>query len=346
MSAPQRISLALQGGGAHGAFTWGVLDRLLDAPEIEIAALSGTSAGALNAAAYKAGLLSGGREGARAALEALWDAVSQAGDWRMSNWFFPLLPMFTAASQAAEDMLPVSPQGMAAQLISPYDWGPLWRNPLAPAVETFDFSKVCAHAGPRLFISATNVRSGKIRVFGGEEITPQVLLASACLPSVFQAVELDDPKTGQREAFWDGGYTGNPALFPLYERDLPDDIVVVAINPMQRADIPKTPGDIQDRVSEISFNASLLSELRAIDFVQRLIREGRMPKGVMKALRVHMIGDEALMAGLNPRSKMSPTPEFVAKMKAAGQAAASLFLAQHSADIGTRASTDLRALFG
>ncbi len=342
----RRISLALQGGGAHGAFTWGVLERLLDEPGLEIAAISGTSAGALNAAALKAGLLAGGAEGAKAALAALWGRIADLGDLRVTRWISQTFPMATALGQAAAATLPVSPAGIAAQVYTPYAWGPFWQNPLHEAVAEFDFGAVCGAAGPELYVSATNVRSGKIRVFAGQEITPATLLASACLPTVFQAIELDDPATGKAEVYWDGGFTGNPALFPLYQPQLPDDILIVSINPLYRAAVPVTPVEIQDRINEISFNAALLGELRAVNFVKRLIAEGRMPKGAMKDLNIHIVADDALMNGLGAATKLAPSPLLLEKLRAAGHAACDGFLAAHGARIGRESSIDLRGLFG
>ena len=171
-------------------------------------------------------------------------------------------------------------------------------------------------------------------------------MASACLPTVFQAVELTDPKTGVVEAYWDGGYTGNPALFPLYSKDLPDDVVIVSINPMRRNEVPKSAVDIQNRINEISLYASLLGELRAIEFVKRLIRQGKMEKGVMKEVLIHFISDEALMNELTANSKLSPTPALLYRLKAAGRAAAGTFLQGHRGDIGKRASINLAGLFG
>lgn len=341
-----RINLALQGGGAHGAFTWGVLDRLLDEPGIEIAGISGTSAGALNAAALKIGLIEGGPAGAKAALADLWRRVGAMGDFRMVRWMRQAFPMATALAEAVAEAVPVSPAAIAAQVYTPYAWGPFWENPLADVVARFDFRRICAAQGPDLFISATNVRSGKIRVFAGAEISPEVLLASACLPTVFQAVELRDPATGKRETFWDGGYTGNPALFPLYQPHLPDDILLVAINPLRRDDIPVTPVEIQNRVNEISFNAALLGELRAVAFVKRLIAEGRMPRGSMKDIRLHLLADDALMNELGAGSKLSPTPALLERLHEAGQAACDRFLHRHGGKIGQESSADLRALFG
>lgn len=342
----RQINLALQGGGAHGAFTWGVLDRLLEDDDIEIAAISGTSAGALNGAALKAGLQIGGRDGAKDSLDQLWNQVGRLDEARLNEWMFPGLPFVAAMAEAVEDLFPFSPHGIAAQLVSPYAWGTTWRNPLEQVVRRLDFTHVCADDGPKLFVSATNVRTGKIRVFSGDEVSAEVLMASACLPTAFQAVELTDPKTGQVEAFWDGGFAGNPALFPLYIKSLPDDVVIVSINPMRRDELPKSAIEIQNRINEISFNASLLGELRAVEFVKRLIRQGKMEKGAMKDVLIHFISDEALMNDLTASSKMSPSPQLLYRLKAAGRHAAGAFLQSHRGDIGKRASKDLRALFG
>jgi NTE family protein len=336
----KRVNLALQGGGAHGAFTWGVLDRLLEEDDLEIAGISGTSAGALNGAALKAGLIAGGRDPARKRLDRLWAHVGEIGDFRMVPWLAPFLPAVRFWQTATAAMLPFSPEGLAAQMYSPYAWGNSWRNPLEPVVRDLDFSEVCAEAQPRLFVSATNVRTGKIKVFQGAEITPEALMASACLPTVFQTVEIDG------EAYWDGGYAGNPALFPLYEPDLPDDILVVSINPLRRDELPESALDIQNRINEISFNAALLGELRAINFVRRLIAEGRMDRGKMKAVNVHMIADDGLMNDLSAGSKLSPTPLLLERLKDAGRAAAERFLGADGAKIGLDPSINLPGLVG
>lgn len=335
------ISLALQGGGAHGAFTWGVLDRLLEEPGPEIAAISGTSAGALNGAALKAGLVAGGREGARKRLRRLWDDIADIGDFRLLlPWFQHLMPALRMAQETTAALLPFSPQGLAAQFYSPYAWGAAWRNPLEPVVRDLDFGCVCAGEAPQLFIGATNVRTGKARIFAGREITAEALLASAALPSVFQAVEIGG------ESYWDGGFAGNPSLWPLYDHELPDDILIVHVNPLRREEVPETPLEIQNRVSEISFNATLLSELRAIAFVKRLIAEGRVAPGQMKDVRVHMILDDGLMNGLTATSKLQPSRALIERLFGAGRAAADKFLADCGDQIGRRGSADLAALFG
>ncbi|MBR3369902.1 MAG: patatin-like phospholipase family protein [Rhodobacteraceae bacterium] len=341
----KRINLALQGGGAHGAFTWGVLDRLLQDDSIEIAAISGTSAGALNAAALKAGMADGGRAGARALLDQIWHQVGAVHDLRLTGWIAQALPPIGVVNSWMESLMPVSPMDMAALMTSPYQYGPLYRNPLEPVVRSLRFDQVCSHDGPELYIAATNVRSGKIRVFSGDELSCEVILASACLPTLFQAVEFVDPQTGQQEAFWDGGYTGNPALFPLFEPHLPDDIMIVNINPLVRANLPRTPQDIQNRMNEISFNSSLLRELRAIGFVKRLIAEGRMERGKMKDVLLHMVADDALMNTLSVTSKVTPTPYLLHSLKEAGRAACNTFLSRHKSDLNARATIDLEAMF-
>lgn len=335
------ISLALQGGGAHGAYTWGVLDRLLEERDLEFAAISGTSAGALNGAALKAGLVAGGREAARKRLRRLWDDIADIGDFRiLLPWFQPFLPMMRMVQDVTEALMPVSPQGMAAQIYSPYSWGAAWRNPLEPVIRDLDFSHVCANAGPALFIGATNVRTGKARVFRGDEITPEALMASACLPSVFQAVEIGG------EAYWDGGFAGNPSLWPLYDRALPDDILIVHVNPLRREDLPETPLEIQNRINEISFNATLLSELRSIAFVRRLIAEGRVQPGQMKDLRLHMVLDDLLMNELSASSKLQPSAALIERLFEAGRASAEGFVSKCADKIGRESSVDLAALFG
>lgn len=346
MAEPIRINLALQGGGAHGAFTWGVLDRLLEDDEIEVAAISGTSAGALNAAAFKAGMVRGGRAGARENLDWLWGEIGAVENAAISAW----LNVVSPATSVLAKMIEYSPAYTAfdavSRMSSPYVFGGLIRNPLTRIVEKFQFDKVHSGDGPELFICATNVRTGKIRVFQDGEIGVQAILASACLPTLFEAVELTDPVTGTTEAFWDGGYTGNPALFPLYEARFPDDIVIVNINPLYREEIPEDAQAIQNRINEISFNSSLLRDLRAIQFVKRLIGEGAVEKGRMKDVLVHMIADDPLMNELNVATKTIPNPVVIARLREAGRGAAAAFLSAHKGDLGKRGTVDLVSMFG
>ena len=340
MTEPIRINLALQGGGAHGAFTWGVLDRLLDDEDIEVAAISGTSAGAMNGAAFKAGWLENGRKGARANLDWFWSQTGAINDDRLTQWLTALAPTVPQLARA----MALSPAYMAfdmtARMVSPYVYGPMLRNPLERIVRQFRYDEVCAADGPELYVGATNVRSGKIRVFSGDDIGPDALMASACLPTLFQSVEIEG------EAYWDGGYTGNPALFPLFEPHLPDDVLIININPIVRDDVPTESQEIQNRINEISFNASLLRELRAIAFVKRLLADGSLARGTMKDVLVHMVSDDVLMNDLNVATKTIPTAVILATLKSAGRAAMDGFLAVHKADLGRRSTVDLAAMFG
>ncbi|MDF3413790.1 patatin-like phospholipase family protein [Sulfitobacter sp. M57] len=338
-----RINLALQGGGAHGAFTWGVLDRLLQEDDIEIGAISGTSAGALNGAALKAGWVKNGAQGARDNLDWLWTQVSGVEDLAQAAWMAPF--GVEALSRAMEYSWPVAMADAVSNLTSPYSYGPFYRNPLKDIVAKFDFDRVCNKVEPHLHICATRVRNGKIKVFSGDEISADAIMASACLPTLFQAVEIYDPQTDRVEPFWDGGYTGNPALFPLFDDALPADIVIININPLEREDLPVTPKQIQNRINEISFNSSLLRELRAIDFVQRLLDEGRLPEDRMHRVRVHMIADDALMAQLSVVTKSVPNAAVIAELKQAGYAAAERFLSDHKDQIGKESSVNLREMF-
>jgi len=214
------INLALQGGGAHGAFTWGVLDRLLEEEWIEFEGITATSAGAVNAAAFKAGYVTGGRQGAKDQLDAFWESiggVSSLTPEPIKQWLTAIAPPLPMIAGLTDFNPAVKAAEMFSQTFSPYEVNPLNFHPLRATVDQFfDFDQVCADEGPKLFISATNVRSGKVKIFQGNEISTDAILASSCLPQIYQAVEIVDPETGIMEAYWDGGFMGNPALFPLF----------------------------------------------------------------------------------------------------------------------------------
>nr|WP_111298049.1 patatin-like phospholipase family protein [Paracoccus saliphilus] len=343
------INLGLQGGGAHGAFTWGVLDRLLDERWLQVAAISGTSAGALNGAALKAGLATGagpaGRHAARENLDALWSGIGAMSDNRVVRWLQSLMPMPRGFQRLTEMVSPAAWLDNLTRLFSPYDYGPFYVNPLGQLLRDLPHADFACDGGPALFIAATNVRTGRIKVFTGPGATAQAVMASACLPTLFQAVEIADPATGRLEAYWDGGYGGNPALFPLYRPDFPRDILIVAINPLLREVLPRTPVEIADRVNEISFNSSLMNQLRAINFVKELTAEKRLESRSMKNVLVHLIEDDALMIDLTARSKLMPRPGLLAAMKAAGQNAADRFIEDHADKLNNEDSFDLSALF-
>lgn len=345
------INLALQGGGAHGAFTWGALDRLMEEEGIEVEGISGTSAGAMNAAAFKSGFVDGGRAGAQKSLAHLWTRI---GDMARHTSFNPLLewvkaihPTLSSVSAAID----AAPQNLVnaqvAQFFSPYDLNPFGINPLRDLLaDDLDFDAVCSHCRPHLFIAATNVRTGKIRVFEGDEISVDAIVASTCLPSLFQAVELHDPKTGRTEAFWDGGFTGNPALFPLHRGTQARDIVIIHINPMEREEIPRTAREIENRVNEISFNSSLNFELRAINMVREMIAAGRLEANEWKDVLIHSVADDETMRMLGVSTKVNADDFILERLKEAGAKAMDRFLVDHWDKLGTCASVELERIYG
>lgn len=335
-SFQKSINLALQGGGSHGAYTWGVLDRFLEDGRIFIEAISGTSAGAMNAVVMSDGLVAGKEEGAREALHQFWWDVSQASAWSpmkrgpldvfMGNWTLDNSPSFLFF-----DML--------NRIASPYDMNPMDINPLRDIVERrVDIERVRRCDQVRIYISATNVETGKVKVFKRDELTYDMIMASACLPFMFKAVEIDGIP------YWDGGYMGNPVLFPFYH-SVSDDVVIVQINPLKRAGTPKKAREILDRVNEITFNSSLLKELRAIEFVRRLIDEGKLDRGDYKRLLMHVIEAEADIKPLGASSKLNAEWDFLCHLFNIGRAAADRWLAAEFDHIGERATVNLRAMF-
>jgi len=347
--ATKKINLALQGGGAHGAFTWGVLDRLLEEDSITIDGITGTSAGAMNGAALKSGWIRNGNQGAKDELASFWAEISgrsslvETGVERWLRLFSPDTEMFARLAE----MNPAYLAGDAmSRVFSPYDTNPLNFHPLRGIVtEMLDYDNVCASEGPKLFVSATNVRNGKIKVFSGREITPDALLASACLPTIYQAVEIPDPETGEMHAYWDGGYVGNPALFPLFYETDTSDVLIVHINPIRREEVPRSATDISNRINEISFNSSLLRELRAIEFVKKLLRKGVISPGTMRDVRVHSIMDDDLMTQLGVATKLTVDAAFLRTLHEAGRAQMEAFLKKHWTDLGENETVNLRAMF-
>jgi NTE family protein len=328
------IDLALQGGGSHGAFTWGVLDRLLEENWLHIAAISGTSAGAMNAAVLVSGWTEGGAEGARRALANYWQRVSRAAafsplqrsplDRLMGRWTLDTSPAYVAMD-------------LMSRLLSPYDLNPIGFNPLRNILEeSIDFEHLSG-SPIRLFVTATNVRTGRGRVFRNPEITADVLLASACLPTVFRAVEIDG------EAYWDGGYAGNPTITPLVRETDAHDTIVVQINPRERADTPRSAADILNRLNEISFNSPLMKELRMIALLRQVSDPGTGEGARWAQMRTHRIMTDAL-AKFGASSKLNGEWEFVAMLREEGRHAASEFLKAHADDLGRRSTADIDVL--
>jgi NTE family protein len=312
------INLALQGGSAHGAFTWGVLDRLIEEPRIEVEGVSATSAGAMNAAVMAHGLTTGGRKGAREALEEFWLGVARVSA--------PLgvLQLFEIVSR----------------FLSPYQVNPFNYNPLRRLIrDVVDFERLRQGSAIKLFVSATNVRTGKIKVFTDKEITVDCVLASACLPFLYQAVEVDG------EHYWDGGYMGNPALFPLIYSCAARDVLIVHVNPIERPDKPTSANEIMNRVNEISFNSSLMREMRAVAFVTKLIDDGKLSLGNAKRVLIHAVCADDVMRGLGAASKLNADGGFLRQLRALGRQRAQAWIDRHFDDLGSRSTVDIGAAY-
>lgn len=341
MAPTKKINVAIQGGGAHGAFAWGVLDRLLEEDTLEIEAITATSAGSMNAVVYADGLRHKGRIGAKKALHTFWHDISLSG-----RAFSPIKPFFTSPKTLTSADLNRSPYYRLAQFVmrhfSPYQFNPNGYNPLRDVLEKrVQFQKL-SKAPVKLFISATNVYTGKVRVFPTPQITADVVLASACLPFLFQAVKIG------KDYFWDGGYMGNPALFPLFYHTDSRDILVVHINPITRNALPKKASDIRNRINEISFNASLLKEYRAIAFVLKLLEEDWLKPEYKKHLKhplMHAIRTDDLMCDLSVVSKFDTSWAFLTSLKERGREAVSEWLKENWASLGERSTIDLRDEF-
>jgi NTE family protein len=334
ISEPVLIDLALQGGGSHGAFTWGVLDRLLEEPRLEIAAISGTSAGAMNAAVLADGWTQGGAESARAALDRYWQRVSRAAafsplqrsplDRLMGRWTLDTSPAYVLMD-------------LMSRLFSPYDLNPMGFDPLRHVLaESIDFDRL-AGSPIKLFITATRVRTGRGRIFRNGEITPEVLLASACLPTMFRAIEIDG------EPYWDGGFADNPTITPLVRESEAHDIILVQINPTERVEAPRSAAEILNRLNQISFNSPLAKELRMIALLRQVVDPGTGEGARWANMRAHRIKSE-MLAEFGASSKLNAEWEFVSMLRAEGRRAASEFLDAHLDDLGKRSTANLDVL--
>jgi NTE family protein len=331
---PVLIDLALQGGGSHGAFTWGVLDRLLEEPGLRIAAISGTSAGAMNAAVLADGWTEGGAQGARESLDKYWQRVSRAAafsplqrslfDRLMGRWTLDTSPAYVAVD-------------LMSRVLSPYDLNPMGLNPLRSILaESIDFDRLI-RSPIKLFITATNVRTGRGRIFRNSEITTDVLLASACLPTMFRAVEIDG------EPYWDGGFAGNPTITPLIRESDAHDTILVQINPRERLDTPRSASEILNRLNEISFNSPLMKELRMIALLRQVADPGTGEGARWAHMRTHRIMTD-MLGQLGASSKLNAEWEFVAMLRTEGRRTASEFLDASRDDLGKRSTADLDVL--
>ncbi|MBY0409563.1 MAG: patatin-like phospholipase family protein [Burkholderiaceae bacterium] len=329
---PTPLNLALQGGGSHGALTWGVLDVLLEDGRWQFDGVSGTSAGAMNAVALAHGFAQAAKAHkdprkaheagcalARESLKRLWEGVGAMGSL---TWGTPL--------SAANPLV-----GLMSQWFSPYQTNPLGINPLRQLLERevdFDLlsSARARAAGPTVFVCATNVRTGRGEVFSGKRLSADAVMASACLPMVFKAVEIDG------QSYWDGGYSGNPALHPLIYETETSDILLVQINPVEHLDVPDTATEIMERMNEVTFNASLLAELRAIEFVRRLLADGKLDPSRYKSVRMHRIDGGSVLAPFGADSKSRADLTFIRKLYELGRTAGAEWMAVHRKSVGVR----------
>jgi NTE family protein len=335
------VSLALQGGGAHGAFAWGVLDKLLEDSRLSIDAISATSAGAMNAVVVAYGVSIGGPDGARAKLTEFWREISRAGQVFSPLGAFPWQQWLHASGFRSE----FSPAYFAFQAIthafSPYQLNPFNFNPLKDVlVKVVDFDRLSScNRATRLFLSATNVRSGKIKLFDNAAMSADVVLASACLPYLFQAVQIEG------EYYWDGGFMGNPAIFPLIYNAGSRDVIIVHINPIERTKLPTSAPEIFDRMNEISFNSSLMREMRAVAFITKLIDDNVLDASKYRRMLIHSIRDDAAMIELGVATKLSPDWGFLCRLRDAGRNKTGEWLERNLDKVGHASTVDLSEIF-
>ncbi len=333
----KRINLALQGGGSHGAFGWGVMDKFLEDGRIEIEGISGTSAGSMNAVVYAYGKLKG-NDGAREALHNFWKAISDAGQ----RFAMPKMPWDKGTVVHKENPMQDLMKSMMS-VLSPYQINPMNYNPLREVIEKqVDFVELERSQLTKLFICATNVRTGKVKIFHTPEVTSDVVLASACLPQVFQAVEI------KGEHYWDGGYMGNPVLYPLFYYTESRDVVILHINPIERPGPPTTSADIANRLNEITFNSSLIKELRSVYFVQKLLDDGWIKdehRDKLKYVLIHSVRADNAMSDLSSASKMNSEWKFLTMLRDRGRALAAQWLEHNFEHLGERSTVDLKKEF-
>jgi len=334
---PKIINLALQGGGVHASFSWGVLDRLLDEEHLSVEAICGTGAGAINATLLAYGMQTGGRANAKLLLESFWRKVSTLAN--LTSLKPSLMDRFLNNKN-----LDFSPNFMfldyITKLLSPYQYNLFDINPLRDIItDLIDFENLRKNCPTKLFINATNVKTGKIKIFEQHELTLNMLLASSCLPLFYKAVEING------EFYWDGGYSGNPALFPIFYNCQSSDIVIVQINPFNVEEVPTSAQDIIDRVNEISFNSTLMREIRSIAFIKKLIDEKKLDSNQYKDILVHLIGSEEIMTSLGTSSKMNADWEFLTYLRDMGRQAADDWLEKNYDKIGVEPTIDIRKLF-
>jgi NTE family protein len=329
------VNLALQGGGSHGAYTWGVLDALAEDARIEISAISGASSGTMNAIVFASGMSDGGREGARAKLESFWLSVSSEGSLSLPRGWVDKALRTWGGLWPGSRWIDAWTDAMSG-FLSPYEFNPFNVNPLRVHLEqVVDFDRLRAGGGVKLFVAATNVRTGRGEVFRRNILTADHAMASACLPELFQAVIIEG------EPYWDGGYAGNPPLWPLFYETRCRDAIIVQINPIEREETPRMPAEIANRVNEITFNASLLAELRATDFVGRLIRSGVLKSDEYREERLHRIGGAGELESFDAASKNDVSWPFLKHLRDLGRSDTKAWLEENFDAIGVASTLDI-----
>jgi NTE family protein len=325
----KKVAIALQGGGAHGAFAWGVADRLLEDGRFDILGVSGTSAGGMNAASIVQGLVKGGTEAARATLKEYWKAMSDISKKISPYGLNPIDKMMKYYN--LDHSLGYLMMGQIQEHFSPYDINPSNKNPFGDFVKDFfDYSAIRNSKERKIFLGTTHVKTGKVKIFSNPDFCSDVLMASACLPFMFQAVQVDG------EYYWDGGFIANPAIFPLiYECDC-SDIIVVQLTKTHREELPKSRADIVDRLKEITYNGCMVHEMRAIHFISRLIDEGKIDDKKVKRINMHMIKNEDSFKGLNLSSALNTDWDFLMMLHNEGRKAADKWINDHFDKVGTR----------
>lgn len=335
MAKSKKINLALQGGGAHGAFTWGLLDAFLESKLFTIEGISATSAGSMNAAVLAQGFLRGAEEGARELLYDFWKAMSDHGKLMGITAKSPMDYFMQSVSNT-----PFNFQVFSAMinLLSPYQFNPFNVHPIRDVLEKMiDIEQIRTKSTIKLFVCASNVQTGKIRIFNNKELSIDALLASACLPKLFQSIEIEG------EFYWDGGYLGNPAIYPLIYQTRSPDILIFHTVPIVRNEIPKTPAEIDSRLREISFNSSLMREMRAIAFVSSLIASGQLKKEYEKKYKhlfIHCIRADDSLRDFPLATVYSPDWDFLVTLRDLGRQEARLWIERNYDNIGEKTTID------
>lgn len=331
----KKIALALQGGGSHGAFTWGVLDALFEEDALDVEGVVGTSAGGMNATAVAQGFIKGGNAGAREALKALWQGI---GDQGKKSPIKPTAQKKLVHNYDISDNPIYKMMNWMTGIWSPYQLNPNAPHPLEAMVEgMFDFDALKASKDHKLFLCATHVATGKIKVFSGADLSKDAVLASSCVPTLFKAIEING------EFYWDGGFIGNPAVYPLiYNCETPD-VMIIQIRRVHDPEMPVTAHDIQNRLGEITQNSCLTREIRAIDFVTKLIDNGTIEKGKLKRVNLHLIRDDAFFGGIDRASGFCADPDFLEYLFKAGRRCGKRWIEENFDNIGKKSTAEIES---